>query len=324
MAKKKPISPAYRVYVAQQLANMSRNTGVADNTEVSIPSVTPQEREAAAYYNPPVIQASSGDRKLDFVYNNQWLMNAPIVGKMIKNAAYNVASNSGGAPILDSSDVETKKAGEYRGQDPNSTGSRVGKNMLDVYFGRSTLPSSKYKPTSDYMEFLPSYSVKGNFESDDRSLTSKFPELLKNVISDAFSGYDDIPDTEVKGIETVNQFLKDRKPVYLSRDENSEFVEEVLGVDMGGHKIGLAWDDEADLPYMSISDAWDFEPQHYASKWGQDKNLTEGGDYSRAYVQSSLMHRAGKPFKVYDRFYFDPKTRAYIADSEIEGRRKSK
>ena len=42
------------------------------------------------------------------------------------------------------------------------------------------------------------------------------------------------------------------------------------------------------------------------------------------YAQASLMHKAGKPFKVYDRFYFDPKTKNYIPDSEVAKKRSTK
>jgi hypothetical protein len=36
------------------------------------------------------------------------------------------------------------------------------------------------------------------------------------------------------------------------------------------------------------------------------------------------LHKAGKPFKIYDRFYFDPKTKKYISDAEVARIRPSK
>ena len=79
-----------------------------------------------------------------------------------------------------------------------------------------------------------------------------------------------------------------------------------------------------------MSDAWDFEPNHYSKKWlnkyetptledikntEQDRQLTK--------IQATLMHKSGNPFKIYDRFYFDPKTKEYITDNSIQSLKKS-
>lgn len=90
----------------------------------------------------------------------------------------------------------------------------------------------------------------------------------------------------------------------------------LVNANLGAHKTGLAWDDEVNLPYISIADAWDFKPDDYSKKWENKRDNLYS--LNEAYQQSYLMHKAGHPFKVYDRFYFDPKTKKYISDLEIE------
>lgn len=320
MPDKKPISvKGMRRYT--QFGLPIDGSVARDATSVVIPSVTPMEREAAAYYNPPIEDVSSGNRNLDFIYRNPWLMKTPVVGDMIRNAAHNYSSFSNGEPVVGTDAImgPATNRGTYKGGSKD-TPKGMGKDMLGVYFGKSSLPKSVYKPTSDYMEFLPSYSIKEGF--DGSKSASSFAEFLPQILSDAqwdVEKEEDRPGPEV-GAGIIDRFLEDRKPVYMSVDESSD-LSSALGSDIGGHKIGMAWDEDAGLPYMSISDAWDFEPRHYSSKWGDDRGSE---DYGRAYVQSSLMHRAGNPFKIYDRFYFDPETKRYIPDSEVSERSKAK
>jgi hypothetical protein len=126
---------------------------------------------------------------------------------------------------------------------------------------------------------------------------------------------------EQKGIpeNIYQQFLKDKKPIYNQYDQGSS-LSGMLGLDLAGHKVGMNWDKEKNLPYLSISDAWDFEPNAYSKKWAGDKRVFD----KNAYIQASLLHKSGNPFKVYDRFYFDPKTKNYIPDSEVARRRSTK
>jgi len=249
---------------------------------------------------------TSGDKTVDFLYNNEWLMDVPILGSYIKDKAKEVATNSGGATTVDNVNQKLKST-EYTVDPVGYTGNLgLNKNvtLLDQYFSEDPLlHKSKYKPTSDYLEFLPSYSVKGDFDKD----ADKIAQLNDLLFSTQNSKY--------------KEFLKNKKPIYLGEDTG---IEDIIGVDLGGHKTGIGWDDKMNLPYMSVSDAWDFEPSHYSQKWMGDNGFKSEednqNDRNKAFIQSYLMHKAGNPFKIYDRFYFDPETRKYISDNKIQKR----
>lgn len=251
-------------------------------------------RQAFQYYNPPIIKnISSGSPLIDFAYKNQGLMDIPLVGDLIKQKAYDIAKNSAGMGSLDN-DAIGKQNGNYSGTLPdNETTQKNPTKLLDVYFGKTTLPLSKYKPSSDYMSFLPSYSIKGNIDmAKYKNLTPILEEL--GALDSDYS-----------------------KPRYGTAHINSQDnLSKMLGVDLGHYKTGVAYDKERKLPYISISDAWDFEPKSYQNLWSSGSKEQDQTNY----IQSSLMHKAGKPFKVYDRFYFDPKTKEYIPDVEKKQR----
>jgi hypothetical protein len=239
---------------------------------------------------------TSGDKVVDFLYNNEWLMDVPIVGGYIKDKAREIAENSGGSQTVN--DIEKKipafiDGSSYTGNfgiDPNNPN---GATLIDQYFSKDALlPKSKYKPTDDYLEFLPSYSVKGGFNQNPKQI-EKFNYILNYNTQDS----------------KYREFLKNKKPIYLGEDTGFPYI---IGVDLGGHKTGIGWDDKMNLPYLSISDAWDFEPSNYSKKWTDNEN-----DRNKAFIQSYLMHKAGNPFKIYDRFYFDPETKEYIPDEQL-------
>lgn len=266
-----------------------------------------QWKEREKYLNPPKKDnISSGDPKIDFLYKNDWVMDVPIVGKYIKEKAKEIAGNSGGAPTVKLSD----KTEEYTGNDfvtPLQNNNRP--TLLDQYFSeKAILPQSKYRPSSDYLGFLPSYSVKGSFEKEYPKIKKEFQEAIKK---DVFKKAD------------YDAFIKDKKPIYAtnSGEDDPGALAELLNVDLGNHKIGAAWDEEVNLPYISVSDAWDFEPTSYSTNYSGTPSERKEQE-ERAYIQSYLMHKAGNPFKVYDRFYFDPKTKEYLSDSDVDERRK--
>lgn len=281
-------------------------SSVRDNTRYVGGQIVPLNKEKESYYNPKVIKGMrSGNGAVDFLYNNQWLMDVPVVGSGIKKAAKHVASNSGGSPTVRDSfmDNGVNYAGTFQYAEDIPAGPNwSGINLIDVYFGDQSLPASRYRPSSDYMSFLPSYSVKGRFDSDE-GYTKGFKDVINKTIS-YIDDYDKKYSSMVSGGD----------PIYIGSTEASP-IGYHLGLDLGAHKTGIGYDKEVGLPYLSVSDAWDFEPGAYHKKWG-DKETRE-----TAYIQSSLMHKAGKPFKIYDRFYFDPDTREYISDSEIEKKR---
>ena len=243
---------------------------------------------------------TSGDKTVDFLYNNEWLMNTPIVGDYIKDRAKEIATNSGGSQTVKNINQKAGTTDYSQSGELGYTGNfgfNQTASLVDQYFSKEPLlPISKYKPSSDYLEFLPTYSVKGYFDKDPKQIAQ-----LNDVLN--FNTQD----------SKYKEFLKNKKPIYL--DENTG-LPDIMGIDLGGHKTGIGWDDKMNLPYMSISDAWDFEPSDYSKKWSSKGGTKKEKD--KAFIQSYLMHKTGNPFKIYDRFYFNPETKQYIPDEQLK------
>lgn len=301
---------------------------------------TPQEK----YYNPEVEEnITTGDWRQDLLYNNQWLMNTPILGDYIKDKARKIAEMNAGErrdaydlKILEDPDSNYN---QRKDKEPRYTGwsssldNAENKNqvsLMDQYFSEEALfPVSPYKPKSDYLEFLPSYSIKKRVDSPGR-YQDRRDQGLELTIRDAFKKFtgQDGTDTEytfedITKSKEFTEFLKNKKTIFMTNDyDKGSYLSDALGLDLGGHKTGIAWDEEVNLPYISISDAWDFSPDHYSDKWSGTEE-----ERQTSKIQASLMHKAGKPFKIYDRFYFDPKSQItgrgasgikYYTDKEIE------
>ena len=327
------------------VSNSSANVAAAlmaqrNNTKAQQKAKAEAEKEK--YYNPEVKDVKTGDKNLDLLYKNQWLMDVPILGDYIKGKAKEVAEKSGGATfVYDLKDLELgKKVGEidkYSGKNvtyDDKTGlitSRKIPKLVDQYFSDKPLfGKAKYKPTSDYLTFLPTYSLKGDYDKKlltDSKLNQSFKKTIDNVLGaeyDKMNLY--VKSNPILGNKVYNDFIKNKKPIYIQSGETGP-MSDFLGVDLGAHKVGLKWDEEKNLPYISLSDAWDFEPTEYVKK--RQSFYPEGGLErkemdEKMYVEASLMHKAGKPFKVYYRFYFDPKTKKYISDAEVARIRPSK
>lgn len=274
-------------------------------------------KEQDAYYNPELKKVSTGNWQQDLLYNNQWLIDTPVVGNYIKEQAKKVVRSSQGTGTIENETLNKIKEGTAV-TDPTyryTGGTTVnGVSLADQYFSKeAVLPTAKYKPTSDYMPFLNTYSIKDDFETN-KEKQKFFNEDLMRMVFDSKD-------------EKYNEFIKNKKPIYRSIDEGGELAR-MLRTDLGGHKTGVAWDEDVNLPYVSIADAWDFEPNAYAKKYGKNtggeskEELKRLGDM--AYVQSSLLHKAGNPFKVYDRFYFNPETKTYMTESDVDARRVKK
>lgn len=298
----KPVNKGLSPNVDMQSVLNKNPVAVRDNTKMVPQNVKFSQKDAddvekQRYYNPEVKPGyTSGDKQVDFVYNHPWLMGVPILGDKIKQDAYNIAKRSAGSGSVANVDSTKKSAPNYSGSAIMADNNSPKVNLIDQYFGKISLPASKYKPTSDYMTFLPSVSVKGQFDQKHKD-GYDMTDMIKDVAG------------KVNGLDFT-------KPVYKQNSADSKVAEE-LGVDLGGHKTGIGFDKQRNLPYVSISDAWDFEPNAYSKKQsGSNPNglPTDGG---KAYIQSFLMHKAGTPFKVYDRLYFDPKTRKYIPDDKL-------
>ncbi len=271
-------------------------------------------KEQDRYYNPVKKEGiTTGDWKQDLIYENDWLLDTPIVGTYIKEEAKKVAKASEGQPFMSPKEAEAARETDLTRKEYKA-GDRKGATLLDQYFSDKPLyPTAKYQPNSNYLEFLPTYSLKESFEKNPAKQKVFNQEIMNFMFQGDEKGY--------------SEFLKTKKPVYRRAKDGSE-VADLLEVDLGGHKTGAAWDEEVNLPYVSISDAWDFEPKAYAKKWDEsslsDKDADTKTNEERSFIQSYLMHKSGQPFKIYDRFYFDPKTRKYIPDTEIDKLRPKK
>lgn len=291
---------------------------------------TKPRRERRQYFNPKKEKGiTTGDKKLDFLYNNQWLFNMPIAKNKIRDKAYEFASASGGRSAMNPDEVKDVMDGTYdetleenafgHKYDGGATDNSV--NLLEQYFypERNALPKAKHRPTSDYYKFLPSYSIKEGFnrlagdsiQTYKGNKVSKQDDIIQSLIGEV---YDEDSMGEYLGEETkvkLNQFLKDKKTVYGTGE--GEGNDRRLGVDLAHYKTGMAWDDRRNLPYVSVSDAWDFSPDHYTEGWAPSEKDDPRRQETK--IQATLMHKAGNPFKVYDRFYFDPKTKQYIDET---------
>jgi len=308
----RPKKPTVAEIIAEGDARKEENTIKRDNTSVVLPHLQKKLTKEQAlkveedlYRNPQKVEGiSTGDKKVDFLYNNDWLLDIPVIGDFIKDKAKEVAIKSGGSAIIQTNDTDYV-SGSYDGNLPDKERKPNRVNLLDQYFSKETLlPKSKHKPQDDYFTFLPTYSLKADFDKDKD----------KQKILDTFIN------EQLASVENEKNF-KNKKNIYVNLNDGG-IGAELLNADLGGHKAGIAWDKDKNLPYVSISDAWDFEPKSYSKKWSTEK-LSDNQEKieknkERAFIQSYLMHKSGNPFKIYDRFYFDPNTKEYIPDSEIE------
>ena len=290
------------------------------------------------YYNPKVEEdITTGDWKQDFLYNNQWLMDSPILGDYIKNKARKVAELDSNAKRteydLEMVDDPDSMYNQRKDKSPSYKGwasirdhfnNKDQTSLMDQYFSEEPLfPVSEYKPKSDYLEFLPSYSIKGRMDADrggDQGYKDRLNAGLELTIREAFKKFsgEDGTDAEytfedITKSKEFTEFLKNKKTIFINNEE-SNYLSEALGLDLGGHKTGIAWDKELNLPYISISDAWDFSPDHYSEKWTGNEE-----ERQTAKIQASLMHKAGHPFKIYDRFYFDPESQTKPVGNIYDG-----
>lgn len=252
------------------------------------------------YFNPEVEKGiTSGDPRLDFLYKNQWLYNVPVVSSIIKNKAEAVARNSYGRTNYDN-----LKDSEKKGFKNNYTGSHGSIDLVSQFFGKGNLPKARYTPTSDFNTFLPSFSAKRDF---DAKPISRRNDDMKNLIGDVTNFNE----------SKYGDFMKTKQNVYADYPMQASSI---MGVDLGGYKSGMGWDKDANLPYVSVADSWDFYPKDYANLWSGSKETSPDYEKNRQLnvIQSTLLNKSGNPFKIYDRFYFDPSTREYIPDDSIQ------
>lgn len=245
----------------------------------------PGEKEK--YLNPPKKKLKGENSLLNFVYNNLELLDNPITRPLLQRQLEEKMKTSGGAQYV--TDFNTKN------EPDNYTGSNEGKyNLVKQYvYGNQNIPKSKYKPKSDYLDFLPSYSLK------DSTIDTKelYNEFLKEYALDKFKDQNFQTTEEAIGFaqKEISEKIKNKEPIYMTTKMGS--IASKYGYNLGSYKVGIGYDENTEDPYLSISDAWDFEPTHYTSKWG-DSN-------PEYYQQAYIAHKLGKPFKIYDRFYLN-------------------
>ncbi len=265
------------------------------------------------YYNPDEPTYKSGNAQIDFLASNPWLMKLPIIGDKIKEEAYKQASKSS-FPIRTNKEIagKSKVAGEkeflntkgYQGVWNEDANDPKNVDLLKQYiYGDQNLPLSQYSPKDDYYKFLPSYSLKQRLSTN--STIDKATRLSP---------------VQKKDLEEV---IKTRKPKFYHRFDTSDdpalsnidtqvFYDKAP--DLGHYRSGLGYDEDIDTPYAFVTDAWDFYPADYEKDQHLDKeNPTNNVEYQQSY----LLHKVGKPYKIYDRTYIDPKTKSAVSDKEV-------
>jgi|TARA_R110001606_G_scaffold396040_1_gene569418 hypothetical protein len=114
-----------------------------------------------------------------------------------------------------------------------------------------------------------------------------------------------------------NKYVEQPGPMYGSAQEDVA-ISNLMNNDYGRSKVGFGVDDK--LPFMSISDSWDFQT---TGKGGYNNWSSSERDVSDEYKQAQLVNQVSQNlgvggFKQYDRFNFTPdKYRDYIPDNDV-------
>jgi len=359
----------------------SATTNVKSGTKASTSKTIAQKNKitskrdltAEEYFNPPAPKYSSGDiglsvlskipivEKLPFIGDkikelgveigrkegnilldlgtlalskNPSLVNYPIIGDFIKDMAYKKASSGSG----------WVKTNDQILNDTENVYGQAKQDLLKTYiYGNTLYEKAPFKPSDDYLEFLPTYSLKKRYGNTlaNEALQSLFEpqkviingkettNIPKNsFVNNIVLGRGRLNKQKALDLEEV---IKTHNPKFyksgaLSNQEKNlpkTLFYDAGNIDLGKYKTGFGWDNELNLPYASISDAWDFYPVDYEKFWATDESGSHTGkeNYEQfntpAYQQSYLMHLAGRPYKIYDRTYIDPKTKKAIPDDEI-------
>jgi hypothetical protein len=281
-----------------------------------------------------------GSIELDVLARNPWLFNVPVLGNYIKDRAFRAASTGEGTvktgESIAASDMQAKGMMDYKNY-------RNRLSLLRQYiYGDQDLPKAPFTPSDDYYKFLPTYSLKQKLGS------SKINDYFGNIVN-----MSNAPTQPIKFNNRANTYLPEQqrnserfkglladlenvtktgKPKFYSGTTTNTknlplnlFYNSIP--DFGHYKSGFAMDKELGLPYAFVADAWDFYPQDYEKFWNQDadpnnpEKLNTNPYSTSAYQQAFLMHKAGNPYKIYERSYIDPKTKRIISDEEILKRR---
>jgi hypothetical protein len=277
-----------------------------------------------------------GNILFDFLAKNPSLIDAPFIGDFIKDMAYKAAGSGPGW-------VKTNE--DAFGGSEKTANNNSRDDLLKAYiYGNKEFEKSDFTPTDDYFKFLPTYSLKnkyGNTKADQtlQSMmeTSKVinngveaTSLPKNsFVNNLLRRKNSLNNRKIQDLEEV---IRTHKPKFYSGYGNTNSNELNLpqslfydkSLDLGKYKTGFGWDSELNLPYASLSDAWDFYPVDYEKEWNVDESGVDNRNKDKykqfgtsAYQQSFLLHKAGNPYKIYERTYIDPKTKKTIPKKQI-------
>lgn len=193
-------------------------------------------------------------------------------------------------------------------------------NRIYLGFGKNTLPVSKYKPTSFFnANNITFYSIMDYYrprENPDMPLKKHFTtrlgahlmseegiEKILNMNSGDIFAYEKIYPKNITSTR-IERTLKDgsiitkeySNSLNQSADGHSYVSNEPIFslVDLEHFKISIGMDD-AGKRYLSVFDAWDFEPKGGVMSFPRLANK----------IGSLVLPFLGEPIYFYDRFYLD-------------------
>lgn len=343
----------YRQYV---LDNANKDFTISTNPLVSNEDAhslrMKYEKEQKKYYENKYIPFISGSSKeVDMLYNNQWLLNIPIIRNIAKDNARGLMT-IGQRVVHEPSSNRAQHSREfksYKGILSNGkNGLPVDFSLVDLYlYGdefkyKDMLNHSNYSGFNPHNNFLNTYSFKNedyeninshlnsvikrilNYNKDHEQvyISDEYKDKYEKQLIDALSKNSNLDISKFSdeflygNEETINEryndFIKNKNTKSVVLYDDAPY-KNYLG--LGNYTGSLAYDNSVNLPFISISDTWDFEPSSYSVIYGdRSKNKND------AYIQASLLHNKniGTPFNIYDRFYFNPETKEYITDEEVD------
>ena len=281
-----------------------------------------------------------GNILFDILAKNPSLINAPFIGGIIKDMAYRAAGSGPGW-------VKTNQDA-FGGSEKTANNSSRDDLLKAYIYGNKEFEKSDFTPTDDYFKFLPTYSLQnkyGNTRAGETLQAMMSPQgVISNGVENAALPRNSFVNNLLRRknnlnsrkIQDLEEVIRTHKPKFYSGYGNTNsnelnlpqslFYDKTL--DLGKYKTGFGWDNELNLPYASLSDAWDFYPVDYEKEWNVDESGVDNRNKDQykqfgtpAYQQSFLLHKAGNPYKIYERTYIDPKTKRVISKKEILRRR---
>lgn len=287
-------------YIARALILDRNNDKYTDKERQIINSSEYKGRtKEDVYNNPQQLPIGTGDKSMDFLYDNPSLLKFPGSRNILQYLAKKTLKQVDVQNAVKNFDVESNddEAFAYNYNELNPLNQFLDKDQ--------NLNKAKYKPKNDYFDFMPAYSLKDKLgvRSDANNFLQRFADS-----------------TSIDSIK--------KSPIYKESMGDEQLFRE--SVNLAHYKSGAAWDKEKNLPYYFISDAWDFDPQTYSATWNSADEAKEIAAFinkpitntkaakaaQKAYQQAYVLNKVGNPYKLYDRFYYEPETGNYIDDTK--------